>query len=428
MRSLVKTIIVKVTVFILCFIEIPYFLLKNVGIFKNKIIYIFWERSFGHTVTGIDYASRLFYPNRISLVYIPHPRSNEYLPLCYEHNVDSFLFKSIFLPYSHIGGRIRYNIFFVILCIINGLIKKFHIIERSNVYKTVSIASDNLLLGDENVGKLKKCIDLTGYYRLLKENIGKKAKLPRLLDEQCKKIIVEKYSDIFNKPFVVLLLREKGRNSKGFEHYVRCSGPQENYILAVKHLVENGFNVVGSGETNNSIFNSLNGYYSFKDIEIDDKLLNIFLLMNCKLFIGQHSGPYILSSSCNIHVLLCDVMPHWEGTFNSKDIILFKNLVEKETGKRLSLVDIYLRNQDIAYGYNFNKKKIAVEPNSAEEILEAVKETLNIMNNIDYLTTADKILIEKFRKLPLPNMRLFYDGNRVPINILREQKGELLSI
>ena len=85
--------ILQIFVSILSIIEIPLFIFKNRELFRNQIIYPFWHWSFGHQVLGYDWASRLFFPNRISIVLVPNFRNNLLLHKCYEHNMDCFIFK-----------------------------------------------------------------------------------------------------------------------------------------------------------------------------------------------------------------------------------------------------------------------------------------------------------------------------------------------
>lgn len=84
----------RAIVLVVSLVEVPRFLLRNRAIFRNRMLMPFWHWSFGHAITGIDYASRLYWPHRISLLYIPHPSSNPYLPRLFSHNVDVFTLES----------------------------------------------------------------------------------------------------------------------------------------------------------------------------------------------------------------------------------------------------------------------------------------------------------------------------------------------
>ncbi|MBI4994115.1 TIGR04372 family glycosyltransferase [Candidatus Peregrinibacteria bacterium] len=407
-------------------IEVPLFLITHPKIFKNDILYVFWIWSFGHTVSGIDYASRLYYPHRISLIYIPHSGSNKYVPLCFQHNIDVFVYKSI-IPSQKIGhvDVAKYYVLRFFIMVITAFFSKKQAITFFDVYRTISMAENKLQIGIEEKNILVKDADWTGYIRLLREKIGRNPCLPNNLINICKTKISQKYRDFSSKPFVVLLLRSKGI-SGDLNSSFRSSGCQLNYIAAVKYLTANGYHVVGTGETQHSHFKNINGYFQSDNVDLDKKLLNVFLLTNCSLFIGQMSGSYILPSSCGILCLLCDVMSYRLGAFGDQNIVLYKHLRDGTTEKILSIVDIFRNHQDLAFGYNFKKKNVLIEPNTSDEILEAIKECVEILEGKFHMSDEDKLLCEKFKQLPSPEMHLYYQQNRMPMFVLRKMKEELL--
>lgn len=405
--------------------EAPIFLVVNRKIFKNGIMYVLSGWSFGHSIAGLDYAARLYYPHRISLIFILHQDSNEYIPQCFKHNIDVFIYRGVMGLHKKVMDTSRYHILRFILLLLSGLTNKFQVIENSNIYKTLSLAGNKLMMGNEEKGMLERAVDWTGYVRLLRDGIGVKPCLSKILEDRCYNSIIKVYPRFFDKPFVTLLLREKGRKGD-LSTAFRCVGSQQNYCQAVEFLTANGFNVIGTGETDHSHFKKIKGYYSFDDIYIPRKLMNLFLLMNCRLFVGQQSGPHVLPNSCGIPCLICDAMPYRIGTFCKDDIILFKHLKERKTGKMLSIVDVFKNHQDLAYGYNFAKKDIEILSNTSEEILEAVKECHAIINGKFHLSDEDRKLCDQFQKLPAEGMTIRYQGNRIPFYVLHKLKNGLL--
>lgn len=417
--------VVEFLVALITLIEAPLFLLFNARMFRNDIMYVFWHWSFGHTVLGLDYASRLFFPHRISLLYIPHPGSNEYLPFIFAHNIDPFIYRSM-IPFNRFFDAPRYRILRFFVSVIAGCMKRIQVVDFMNVYKTVSLANDTSLIGNEETGAIEKTTDWTGYIRLLRDNIGHPPRLPDNLFAECQAAIIKKHPEFFDKPFVTLLLRRKGEGSKFLSTAIRCAGSHENYAPAVKFLTQNGYNVVGTGETKHKHFKHIPGYYSFEDAHVPEKLLNLFSLTQCKFFIGQHSGPFTLPNSCGILCLICDSMHYRIGTFHQRDIILFKHLRDRQTGKHLSYVDVFKDNQDLAFGCHFKEKHIDVEPNSPEEILEAVKESCAILGERREFTSEDERLCEAFQSLLPKTMAISYAGNRPPLFMLRQMRAQLL--
>ena len=240
----------------------------------------------------------------------------------------------------------------------------------------------------------------------------------------CRKAISARHPEFFDRPFITILLREKGKGGT-LDDSFRCSGPQENYLPAVREMVAAGYNVLGTGETVHGKFKDEPGYYSLRDVDVPGPVLNLFALMRCSLFVGQQSGPHILPNSCAIPCLICDAMPYRIGTFIAEDIILFKELRRKSDGKLLSYVDVFRDHPDLAYGYNFAAKGIEIEPNTPEDILAATREALALLRGENPVGPEEADLIERFRLLPEERMTLRYHRTRPPLFMLRRLKDQL---
>ena len=168
-------------------VEIPLFLVRCRNSFTNSIAYVFWNGSFGHSIVGLDYAARLYHPNRISLLFIPHPRSNEFLPACFHQSYDVYIWKGL-LPLSRLSNATSYTLghsYYVMLRFVmltlSGLTSKFKVVERLNVYKTLSETTASLCHGDEETGTLRAYWNPTGYMRILRNGIGCAPALPQEL-------------------------------------------------------------------------------------------------------------------------------------------------------------------------------------------------------------------------------------------------------
>jgi putative glycosyltransferase (TIGR04372 family) len=407
---------------VVSFFEIPVFLFKNRRIFSNDIVYVVYHWSFGHTFLALDYASRLYYPNRISLIHLtPTYRTNKYLPNCFRHSIDEFSFRS-FIDLSQ--NAINYRIIRFCCLFLSGLTNKFQVIDHLNMYKMLSLANEGILSGSEKMNKLEKYNEWTGYHRLLSNKIGMNPSLPIALFKQCNKQIEKRYPDFFSRPFVTLLLRK--RRSNNFYDKARCSGPQENYIPAVRWLTENGYHVVGTGETEHEYFSGIPGYYSMESVNLSYDQMNLFVLMHSSLYIGQHSGAYLLPNSCGIPVLLTDSFPYWRGTCCCNDIVLCKHLYMMESGEKteVSPVEIYRDHTDLAYGLNYIDKGVKIEPNSPEELLEATKESILRVEGKLLYTDEDIKLKEKFRSLFPSDMLIAWEKNCPPVSVLHRYKHE----
>jgi putative glycosyltransferase (TIGR04372 family) len=414
----------RAIVFAVALVEVPLFLLRNRELFRNDILYPFWHWSFGHTVSGIDYASRLYWPHRISLLYVPHPNADPLLPRLFEHNVDTFTYRSVlgFRSVNIDAPRVAVLRFYVFL--LAAVIPRLQVAERLSVYKTVSLAGDRRIeAGDPDTNELVEALDLTGYVRLLHDGVGRDAALPPDLREHARAAIHAAYPHFLSRPFVTITFRRKGG---GLELHtaIRDAGPPENYVPAVRWLTENGFHVVLWGDDSGA-FDQIEGVYSLERADLPRDVLNLFVFAECYLFVGQQSGAPVLANACAMPCVLTDAFPHRYGTFRRDDVILFKRLRERATSRLLSLVEIYRDHADLAQGYNFEAKGVEIVPNTPEEIVEAVQEAVALSQGSLELTEDDQHLAGLFRRLPAQSMPIAYHGNRPPLAELRRIRVEL---
>lgn len=425
----------RIVAFAVTLVEAPLFLARQRGLFRNPLGCVFWVWSFGHNTFELDYLARLYYPHRISLIFIPDPRTNVYFGFCFEHNVDVFVFRSVLAPLlERLDRRLnlfpvrqtQYHVMRFWLVIVSAVLSRFTVVDRlTTISRTLSLAPKGIWIGREATGDLVPIEDLTGYIRLLRDGIGQSPRMPDHLRARCVRTITTRHPEFFDRPFVTLLLRLKGRNSTDLSDSIRCSGPQENYLPAVRYLTARGYHVVGAGETDHTVFSGVPGYYALADVDLPAKLLNIFVLMQCAMYIGQASGPNWMGSMVGYPTLVCDGV-WYSGTCRPTDLILYKPYYEADTGRRLSVVEVFREHVDLVFGYNYARKGIHIGHNSADEILEGVKETVAAMEGRLVLSDDDRRLCERYARLLPTGAIIASQGNRPPLYILRQHEKELL--
>ncbi|QWR77168.1 hypothetical protein [Candidatus Magnetomonas plexicatena] len=217
-----KHLLLKIIVFLaknfivlLGIIEIPFFLIKNRKLFANATICPYHMYSFGNDILYLDSISRLFYPNRVSLIYFMTPRSNRYLPFCFVHNIDVFVYDGLVykivdlvktsklnMPDSIAFSMCETNYLFLraVLLVISAFISKYHVLTFYITSKVLPI--NKVYYVSDTSGDVYGY----GYLYLLKNKIGLNPKLPDDVAQIVQKAIHAVYPEFFTKPFVTLLL------------------------------------------------------------------------------------------------------------------------------------------------------------------------------------------------------------------------------
>jgi putative glycosyltransferase (TIGR04372 family) len=349
---------------------------------------------------------------------------NPLVPRLFAHNVDVFTLESSlgFRSVNIDAPRFALLRFFTLLTA--ALRPRRYVIELFQVYSTVALAQETLLVGEPDAGRSVPTIDYTGYVRLLNDGVGRDASLPADLLDESRRSIAARHPEFLERPFVALTFRSKGRGLE-LQTALRDAGPRENYMPAVRWLTENGYHVVPWGDA--GAFRDLPGVYALDDVDLDPRVLNLFVFTECAFFVGQQSGAPVLAGSAGVPCVIVDAFPYSHGTFRRGDVILFKRLRERDSGRELSLVETYRDHPDLALGYNLDEKRVDVVPNTPGEILDAVQEGAAAVEGRLVQTDEDELLAELFRGLPAPHMHLAYHRNRTTLSALRRLKDELLA-
>jgi len=416
--------LVRLLVLLVSLVEVPLWLLRRRALFRNPVVYLFSTWSFGHTVSGLDFAARLHHPARISLVFVPHASSNPFLPDCFEESMDVFRVVSALHPKTAETDEPRLRVLAAWLRLLTRVRRDTTLTDLEMVYGTAPLAPGPLYGTDPDGTHRVESSNYTGYLRLLEEDAGVPPRLPERLRERCTQAIETVHPGFLERPFATLLLREKGARF-AFDTASRTVGEQRNYRAAVELLARRGYRVVGAGETDRDVFADSTDFHDLSGVELPPGLLNLFLLTECALFVGQQSGPFVLPDSRRIPCVLCDAFPYRLGTFRPDDLVLFKPLLTSE-GVRLTLAEIYREQPQLAYGYGFTEARVSIGASPPEEIVEAVDETLDRLEGSLALTADDQALCRAFSALVPPEMPLHWHRNRPPLALLRRERSSLL--
>lgn len=397
-------------------------LLRNRDVLKQKTIYLMWQQSFGHAILGLDMGARTWHPVRASLIYLVDAnsiRKNSLLPKCFE---ESFVSHVIELHGTRGSIENRYRGLQIVLRLVTRMRRDSQLCEhapllnRTDLYLEKSESTVRLF---NHSTSQKEFYHDPGYFELLHSGKGVRPKLSKEILKQFHNHDMLQKAGFFERPFITLLLRNRGAKDNSYYNQIRCSGPQENYRDAVHHFVQSGFHVVGTGETDHDVFIDIEGYYSLDDVGLHPELTNLFALTECELFVGQHSGPFYLCSSCSIPVLLCDVMPYWQAAVRRDDLLVYKRVFVKG-GRYLNPLEVFANHADFAYGNTEAGESYEVQDSLPEEILAGAKEMVQRLRSDQ--AQAEDIHVKEYRSMLPVDMLVGKVGNCPPLELLRTMK------
>lgn len=403
------------------------FLIGNQDIFTNKAIFAFTHNAFGNIILQYDMLARMYYPQRVSFIVLPGRFHNDYLIRCFE-NIDSFVFD--LTPAERSGSDVRLELRVTTRALLN-LYAAFADPRDGDV----EILSDNFVLtmpktvwtvrGDEGVPVLPAVLNKSGYGRFLEGQVGRPPAMDAADLASCRERIAAAYPGFLDRPFVTFLLRHKGSPSWFSDHY-RNAGPPENYLPAIRHFVDSGYSVVGTGETLHEAFRGIDGYYDLLAANLPPDLLNIFALSQCALFVGQQSGGYSLPNAVGVPCLITDSVPYFHGTHGPGDIVLNKSFRLPRQDRPLSLLDVFRDHPDLVGGVNFTVKGVEVVNNSAEQILDAAREALTLVERPESEPDDIQELAARFRAAIPPGVEMRGHPSRPPASVLHALRDELM--
>ena len=167
------------------------------------------------------------------------------------------------------------------------------------------------------------------------------------------------------------------------------------YRKAAEFLAEQGFYILRMGVNMARSIEWGNGRIVDYASRYRSELMDIWLLANSCLTVTSGSGPDALPVSLGKHVLyMCITQPEFAPFFHDNISIHFISASKK--GRKVGVEEFLADNP---HGKSdFDRLGYTVEHNTPEEILEAVKEKLHLMNG-GRLSADDMRLQHVFRKL-----------------------------
>lgn len=203
-------------------------------------------------------------------------------------------------------------------------------------------------------------------------DIELKLKLPQKKQKYCENLFKE-----FGLPegawFVCVHVREGGYSGDFQNHR---NSKIDNYLEAFEFITSQGGWIFRMGDSSMKKIPPLDQVIDYANSDKRTALLDIFLIANCKFFIGTSSGILDTAMLFGKPILLTNAV-HWLMQLppKSSDLIIFKHVYSKLDDSELTLKDWLLAYNKIEPSSWSSSDWYFIE-NSSQEITTAVKEFL----------------------------------------------------
>ena len=165
---------------------------------------------------------------------------------------------------------------------------------------------------------------------------------------------------------------------------------------AAEYLVSQGYYVVRTGVVVEKKLVWASDHIIDYAVSHRSEFMDVWLFSYCDLVISTGTGPDFLAAVQGKHVLYsCYVVPRFALTFHPNISTLFANLYRD--GKLMSIADMLTLFKETDYD-EVLRLGVVCQPNSSEEILDAVREKLELMSDVPQ-SREDDILQLKYKQL-----------------------------
>ena len=264
--------------------------------------------------------------------------------------------------------------------LINFLIQIEFVIRRFLAIKLKSILKYDIgeefrfaLLGSRDLYSEKENLS---YEDLLPISINEsKVDIEENKKEKCQRII--KNLNLEKREIVCLHVRDPGYYNDASRRNYRNSNIN-NYIGLIEYLIKKNYLVVRIGDKTAKKLKFKNKYFiDYPFTNLKSEIMDLYLLKICQFYIGTPSGPMDTAYLFNKPILLTnlyDIYPSFPRKRYDRGV--FRKIIKKDSGKVLSLSEFAKLNVKY-HQTEVNIDEYHFEENSSEELLSAIKEFIN---------------------------------------------------
>ena len=212
----------------------------------------------------------------------------------------------------------------------------------------------------------------------------------------CRAILYKE--NIFGKKIVCLHVRDGGYK-KDHERKSYRNSNILNYTELINYLIKKNYFVIRMGDKSSIKYNFSNNFFlDYAHSNINSRLMDIFLISECKFFVGTQSGILDLAYMFNKPVLttnMCEMYCSYPRKINDRGV--FKKIKIKKTGQSLSLKD-YIKMDYSKHNPEIEQKDFFYVENTPKELYESIVEFENLYCSAKFSLSHSQNEINKLIK------------------------------
>ena len=227
--------------------------------------------------------------------------------------------------------------------------------------------------------------------------------------------------------FVCVHNREGGYSPEDEDWHSYRNCMIDDYIPAMEEIVHAGGWCIRVGDSTMSKLPPVSNSIDYAHHPLRADWLDIYLLAQCRFFLGNTSGPFLVASIFNRPVALANMTPIGATLpYGYTDLGIPKLLQRKGQPGFMSFPDM-LRDPsgDYHFSAQFEKNGLVVVNNSADEIRALTLEMLRRMSGEMVYTKDDADLQEKFKQLLCPHHISYGSESRIGQDFIKKYCGLL---
>jgi putative glycosyltransferase (TIGR04372 family) len=202
--------------------------------------------------------------------------------------------------------------------------------------------------------------------------------------------------------FVTLHVRESGFYREGDDNARQNyrNANIETYRLAIESIAERGGWVIRAGDPSMKPLPSVPNAIDYARSSFKSDWMDIFLLSQCRFFLGMASGPLSVPYLFGVPCILTNISPMWVRPFSKFDLFIPKLYRSISENRYLTFPEAHQPHlMNVYNGQHFAEWGIEVVDNTPEEIKDVVLEAIARSDGtIDY-TADDERLQQQFHSI-----------------------------